>query len=144
MSSCRETGDAPGEAFDETVVELVDYLAAVDAQVCCARRVSHLMTRDRQQLTIAGVAVLAHEQFEEARQIYRLIPTAASAFNGELRRVFAPPRPHWPATQRDLTRSSSGQAPDTPSTGYGRAEAGLVRPTWRSGSAAAPPASPSA
>jgi hypothetical protein len=91
MSRYEETGDAPGEAFDETVIELADYLVAADARVCCARRVSHLMTLDRQELTIAGVTILAYERFEEARQIRRLIPTAASAFNGELPRVFAPP-----------------------------------------------------
>jgi hypothetical protein len=91
MSRYEETGDAPGEAFDETVIELADYLAAADARVCCARRVSHLMTPDRQELTIAGVTILAYERFTEARQIRRLIPTAASAFNGELPRMFAPP-----------------------------------------------------
>lgn len=91
MSRYEETGDATGEAFDETVIELADYLAAADARVCCARRVSHLMTPDRQELTIAGVTILAYERFTEARQIRRLIPTAASAFNGELPRMFAPP-----------------------------------------------------
>ena len=91
MSRSEETGDAPGEAFDEKVIELADYLAAADARVCCARRVSHMMTPDRQELNIAGVTVLAYERFGEAQQICRLIPTAASAFNGELPRVFAPP-----------------------------------------------------
>jgi hypothetical protein len=91
MSQYQETGDAPGEAFDETVIELADYLAAADTRVWCARRVSHLMTPDRQGLTIAGVTILAHERFEEARQIRRLIPTAASAFNGDRPRLFAPP-----------------------------------------------------
>lgn len=91
MSRYEETGDAPGEAFDETVIELADYLAAADARVCCARRVSHLMTPDRQQMTIAGVTILAYEQFGEARQICRLIPRAASAFNGEPPWAFAPP-----------------------------------------------------
>jgi hypothetical protein len=91
MSRYEETGDAPGEAFDETVIVLADYLAANDARVCCARRVSHLMTPERQELTIAGVTILAYERFGEARQICRLIPTAASAFNGEVPRAFASP-----------------------------------------------------
>jgi hypothetical protein len=92
MSLRGETGDAPGDAFDETVLELADYLTAADARLCCARRVSHLMTADRQELTIAGVTILAHQQFEEARQIRELIPTAASAFNGDPPLSFATPQ----------------------------------------------------
>ena len=42
-------------------------------------------------MTIASVTILAYERFGEARQICRVIPTAASAFNGELPRAFAPP-----------------------------------------------------
>jgi hypothetical protein len=92
MSLCGETGPAPGDAFEETVFELADYLAAADARLCCARRISHLMTADRQQMRIAGVTVLAHQPFDEARQIRELIPTAASAFNGDPPRSFAPPQ----------------------------------------------------
>jgi hypothetical protein len=92
MSIHGETGAAPGEAFEETVLELADYLSAADARLCCARRVSHLMTADHRQLKIAGVTILAQQRFEEARQIRELIPTAASAFNGDPPRSYATPQ----------------------------------------------------
>jgi hypothetical protein len=63
MSRHGETGDAPGDAFDKTVIELADYLTAADARLCCARYVSHLMTADRQELTIADVTILAYGRF---------------------------------------------------------------------------------
>jgi len=92
MSLGGETGDDPGDAFEETVIELADYLAASGARLCCARRVSHLMTADRRELTIAGVSILAHQRFEEAAQIRELIPTAAAAFNGDPPLSFASPQ----------------------------------------------------
>ena len=49
------------------VLELADYLDSADARLGCARRVSHLMTEDRQEVTLAGVTILAHQQFEETR-----------------------------------------------------------------------------
>jgi hypothetical protein len=49
------------------------------------------MTGDRQELTIAGITVLAYQQFEETRQIAELIPTAGSAYNGERPWSFAAP-----------------------------------------------------
>lgn len=87
----EETGDTPSDAIEIMLLELVDYLDSEDSRLACARRVSHLMTEDRQQLTIAGVTILAYHQFQETRQIAELIPTARSAFNGERPRSFAPP-----------------------------------------------------
>ncbi len=49
------------------------------------------MTDDRQELTIAGVTILVHQQSEETRQIAEVIPAARSAGNGERPRSFAPP-----------------------------------------------------
>jgi hypothetical protein len=86
-----ETGDTPNDAVEVTLLHLVDYLDREDSRLACARRVSHLMTGDRQELTIAGVTILAYRQFEETRQIAELIPTARSAYNGERPRSFAPP-----------------------------------------------------
>lgn len=42
-----ETGDAPSDAVEVVLLELVDYLDSEDSRVGCARRVSHLMTEDR-------------------------------------------------------------------------------------------------
>ena len=117
MSQSEETGDAPGEAFDETVIELADYLAADDARVCCTRSVSHLMTPDRQELTIAGVTILAYKRFGEARRIRTLIPTAASAFNGEAPTVFAHPKATLVSYAEGPDPSKSRQPPSVPSTG---------------------------
>ena len=90
--TCRgETGDTPNDAVEVTLLQLVDYLDSEDSRLACARRVSHLMTDDRQELTIAGVTILAYQQFEETRQIADVIPTARSAYNGERPRSFAPP-----------------------------------------------------
>ena len=86
-----ETGDTPNDAVEVTLLHLVDYLDSEDCRLACARRVSHLMTDDRQELTIAGVTILAYRQFEETRQIAEVIPTARSAYNGERPRSFAPP-----------------------------------------------------
>lgn len=91
LSRRRETGEAPSDAVEVMVLGLVDYLDSADSRVGCARRVSHLMTEDRQELTLAGVTILANRQFEEIRQIAELIPTARSAFNGEPPHSFAPP-----------------------------------------------------
>ena len=73
------------------VLELVDYLDSPESRVACARRVSHLMTEDREDMTLAGVAILAHRQWAEIRQIAEVIPTARSAFNGEPPDTFANP-----------------------------------------------------
>jgi hypothetical protein len=86
-----ETGDRPSDAIEVTLLQLVDYLDSEDFRLACARRVSHLMTADRKELTIAGVTVLEYQQFEETRQIAEVIPTARSAYNGERPRSFAPP-----------------------------------------------------
>lgn len=98
-----EAGDTPNDAVEVTLLQLVDYLDSKDSRVACARRVSHLMTADRKALTIAGVDVLADQQFQEARQIAEVIPTAGSAYNGELPRSFAPP---------EATLVSSATGPD--------------------------------
>jgi hypothetical protein len=87
----EETGDTPNDAVEVTLLRLVDYLDAEDSRLACARRVSHLMTDNRQELTIAGVTILAYQQFQETLQIEELIPTARSAFNGERSFSFAPP-----------------------------------------------------
>lgn len=86
-----ETGDTPNDAVEVTLLHLVDYLDSEDSRVACARRVSHLMTADRKELTIAGVTILAYQQFQETRQIAEVIPTAYSAYNGERPDSFAPP-----------------------------------------------------
>jgi hypothetical protein len=91
LTRCGETGDTPNDAVEVTLLHLIDYLDREDSRVACARRVSHLMTDDRQELTIAGVTILAHQQFEETKQIAEVIPTARSAYNGERPRSFAPP-----------------------------------------------------
>lgn len=91
LSRRGETGEAPTNAVEVMVLELADYLDSADARLGCARRVSHLMTEDRQEVRFAGVTILAHQQFEETRQIAELIPTARPAFNGELPSSFAPP-----------------------------------------------------
>jgi hypothetical protein len=87
----RETGNAPSDAVEVVLLELIGYLDAGDSRVACARRVSHLMTADRRELTIAGVTILAQQRFQEARQIAEVIPTARSAYNGDLPRSFATP-----------------------------------------------------
>jgi Apea-like HEPN len=86
-----ETGDTPNDAVEVTLLRLVDYLASEDCRLACARRVSHLMTADRKELTIAGVTILEYRQFQETRQIAEVIPTAHSAYNGERPRSFARP-----------------------------------------------------
>ncbi|HUZ54403.1 MAG TPA: hypothetical protein VMU94_17995 [Streptosporangiaceae bacterium] len=91
LTRCGETGDTPNDAVEVTLLHLVDYLDSEDSRLACARRVSHLMTTDRKELTIAGVTILAYQQFQETRQIAEVIPTARSAYNGERPRSFAPP-----------------------------------------------------
>ena len=91
LSLRGESGDAPSDAVEAMVLELVDYLDAPEARVACARRVSHLMTEDRQEMTLAGVTILAHRRWEEIRQIAQVMPTARAAFNGEPPHSFAPP-----------------------------------------------------
>lgn len=86
-----ETGDTPNDAVEVALLHLIDYLDAKDSRLACARRVSHLMTADRKGLTIAGVTILEHRQFQETRQIAEVIPTADSAYNGERPRSFARP-----------------------------------------------------
>ena len=92
LARLGETGDTPNDAVEVTLLHLVDYLDAEDSRLACARRVSHLMTTDRRELTIAGVTVLAYQQFQEARQIAEVIPAAGSAYNGELPTSFAAPK----------------------------------------------------
>jgi hypothetical protein len=87
----EKTGAASGDAVEAVLPELVDYLGSADTRLACARRVSHLMTADRAELTVAGVTILAHRQGGESRQIAEAIPTAHSAFNGERPRSFARP-----------------------------------------------------
>jgi hypothetical protein len=91
LTRLGETGDTPNDAIEVTLLHLVDYLDSKDSRLACARRVSHLMTADRQELTIAGVTILAYQQFQETEQIAEIIPTARSAYNGERPRSFAPP-----------------------------------------------------
>jgi hypothetical protein len=91
LSRQGESGDAPSDAVEAMVLELVDYLDAPEAQVGCARRVSHLMTEDKQEMTVAGVTILAQRRWEEIRQIADVIPTARAAFNGDPPFSFAPP-----------------------------------------------------
>jgi len=86
-----ETGDTPSDAVEVTLLHLVDYLDSDDSRLACARRVSHLMTADRKELTIAGVTILEYRQFQETRQIAEVIPTAHSAYNAERPRSFARP-----------------------------------------------------
>lgn len=86
-----ETGDTPSDTVEAMLLGLVDYLDADDARLACARRVSHLMTDNRQELTVAGVTILPYQQFQEIRQITESIPTAPSAFNGERPHSFPPP-----------------------------------------------------
>jgi hypothetical protein len=85
------TGADAGEAVGVVLPELTGYLGSADASLACARRVCHLMTADRKELTLAGVTILAQDQFQAARQITEVIPTARSAFNGEVPRSFARP-----------------------------------------------------
>jgi hypothetical protein len=91
LTRLGETGDTPNDAVEVTLLHLVDYLDSEDSRLACARRVSHLMTSDRKELTIASVTILEHQQFRETRQIAEVIPTAHSAYNGE--RPRSPPRP---------------------------------------------------
>src|SRR5262249_731318 len=93
------------------------YLDSENSRLACARRVSHLMTADRNELTIAGVTILAHQQFQEARQIAEVMPTVRSAYNGERPRSFAPP---------EATLGSYATGPDP----FARAPA-AERPTTR-------------
>ena len=86
-----ETGDTPNDAVEVTLLHLLDYLDSEESRLACARRVSHLMTADRKELTIAGVTILEHRQFRETRQIAEVIPTAHSAYNGERPQSFARP-----------------------------------------------------
>lgn len=86
-----ETGEAPSDAVEVMVLELMDYLDSPDSRLACARRVSHLMTEDRQELSVAGVTIFAHRQWQEIRQIAELMPTARSALNGEPPGSFARP-----------------------------------------------------
>jgi hypothetical protein len=86
-----ETGDTPNDAVEIALLHLVDYLDTEDSCLACARRVSHLMTADRKELTIAGVTILEHRKFQETRQIAEVIPTAHSAYNGERPQSFARP-----------------------------------------------------
>jgi len=90
--TCRgETGDTPNDAVEVALLHLVDYLDSGGSRLACARRVSHLMTADRKELTIVGVTILEYRQFQETRQITEVIPTAHSAYNGERPQSFAPP-----------------------------------------------------
>jgi hypothetical protein len=91
LSLRGETGDAPSDAVEAMVLELGDYLDAPGARVACTRRVSHLMTEDREELSIGGVTILAYRQWEEIRQIAEVMPTARSAFNSEPPHSFANP-----------------------------------------------------
>ena len=91
MNRCGQTGDAPNDAAEVALLHLVDYLDSGDSRLACARRVSHLMTEDRKELTIAGVTILEYRQFQEIRQITEVISTAQSAYNGERPHSFAPP-----------------------------------------------------
>jgi hypothetical protein len=91
LSRRGETGDTPNDAVEVTLLHLVDYLDRKDSRLACARRVSHLMTDDRQELTIAGVTILPYHQFQETQQIGEVIPTAHSAYNGERPWSYAPP-----------------------------------------------------
>ena len=91
LASRGETGDTPNDAAEVALLQLVDYLDSGDSRLACARRVSHLMTADRKELTIAGVTVLEYRQFQETRRIAEVIPTAQSAYNGERPHSFAPP-----------------------------------------------------
>jgi hypothetical protein len=91
LTHSGETGDTPNDAVEVTLLHLVDYLDSENSRLACARRVSHLMTADRQELTIAEVTILAYQRFEETRQIAEVVPTARSAYNGERPRSFAPP-----------------------------------------------------
>jgi hypothetical protein len=86
-----ETGDTPNDAAEIALLHLVDYLDTEDSRLACARRVSHLMTADRKELTIAGVTILEHRKFQETRQIAEVIPMAHSAYNGERPQSFARP-----------------------------------------------------
>ena len=86
-----ETGDTPDDAVEIALLHLIDYLDTEDSRLACARRVSHLMTADGKELTIAGVTILEHRQFQETRQIAEVIPTAHSAYNGERPQSFARP-----------------------------------------------------
>src|ERR1035437_6330645 len=92
LSLRGETGDAPSDAVEAMVLELGDYLDAPGARVACTRRVSHLMTEDREELSIGGVTILAYRQWEEIRQIAEVMPTARSAFNSEPPQSFASPQ----------------------------------------------------
>ena len=69
LTRCGETGDAPDHAVQVTLLHLIDYLDREDSRVACAqdRTCPISMTDDRQELTIAGVTILAYQQFEETR-----------------------------------------------------------------------------
>jgi hypothetical protein len=111
LSRQGESGDAPSDAVEAMVLELVDYLDAPEAQVACARRVSHLMTEDMQEMTVAGVTILAQRRWEEIRQIADVIPTARAVFNGDPPFSFAPPEATLVSYATGPTRSSSGPRP---------------------------------
>jgi Apea-like HEPN len=91
LTSRGETADTPNDAAEIALLNLVDYLDSGESRLACARRVSHLMTADRKELTIAEVTILEYRQFQETRQIAEVIPTAQSAYNGERPHSFAPP-----------------------------------------------------
>jgi hypothetical protein len=86
-----ETGDTPNDAVEIALLRLLDYLDTKDSRLACARRVSHVMTADRKELTIAGSPSCSTGSSRRPRQIAEVIPTAHSAYNGERPQSFARP-----------------------------------------------------
>lgn len=71
LGDLLELHGAAAELIAEAWKALAAYLAADDARVCCARHVSHLMTPDRQQMTIAGVTPSASASRTGLKTLFR-------------------------------------------------------------------------
>lgn len=106
-----ETGDTPNGAVEVTLLHLIDYLDTEDSRLACARRVSHLMTADRKELTIAGVTILDTGSSRRPGISLRSSPRRIRRTTANGRSRSPGPKLPWSATRPGPIRSPSCETP---------------------------------
>jgi hypothetical protein len=96
-----ETGDTPNDAVEIALLRLLDYLDTKDSRLACARRVSHVMTADRKELTIAGSPSCSTGSSRRPGRSLRSYPRRIRRTTANDRSHSPGPKPPWSATRPD-------------------------------------------